>query len=255
MAIIKKINLDYNSEIDEVLNQARNDLGGGPIPPNPGYINPPQPKPRSQPKREEYHDFDNNGTPPPNQSYEEEGNTYGGQDEYEDYGGYEEDGGQYYRGGGGILSTGIKLAGVLAILLMIFIGIKSITNINYKKNKELENFVKMNPTGGYYESTPGDVFAENQGNTEGGLGGIDTSTLETEIMKYTKKTALDNRPMLTLESDNYGTFDIYIPYQKYTEMDNKGFILVDAEVVNGKVTFLYISSKQDNLNELLNKNN
>lgn len=236
-----------------MLNEARRDVGG------PSTFTPPGPIPSPQPPADVYQDFNQQqGTPQPRPQQVKQPQTPQSnpqpsfQEDWdespEDFGGEEV---EYYRGGG--LTTGLKVAGILLILLMIFIGYKSVTGISKKKNKELENLLRMNPTGGYYTSNPSNSTNSEDEGGEVGVG--DVAGLETEIMRYEKKISLDGRPMLTLESETYGIFDIFIPHHKYTSLEQKGYLLVDAEVINGKVTFLYISNKQDNLNKLLDKGN
>lgn len=262
---MKRINLDFDDETEDMLNDAKRGIERAPT------FSPPGPIPSPAQRQDEYHDFNQGpGSQPlqqpqpqiqsqyraqqnqPEHPQQQQQQEEWGDDEGQDWG-MDEGGVGDYRGGG--LGVGIKVAGILLILLMIFIGYKSVTNISKKKGKDLENILRMNPTGGYYEGNNSSSPSNSTSIETEGVDVVDIANLETEIMRYERKLSLDGRPMLALESEVYGIYDIYIPHYKYTSLDNKGFLLVDAEVVNGKITFLYISDKQDNLNKLLDKNN
>ena len=72
-----------------------------------------------------------------------------------------------------------------------------------------------------------------------------------DIAKYTKITNQDNRTGLKLNLDDYGEYTIFIPHMVYTTLDPKGYLIVDLEIVDNKVTYVYISEKQENFEKIL----
>ena len=157
-------------------------------------------------------------------------------------------------------SGGLKFAGVIFICLivaMVFILFK------YNKTKsemELSNYLKANPSGGYVDATNIDSdiktidSGENTelvGNSEGDSQGMaelqlsGKSKVVTAVAKYEKMLNTDGRTELKLEVEDYGNYEIYIPHGVYSKLKNKGYVIVDVETVGEKVTYVYISQKNE----------
>ena len=184
----------------------------------------------------------------------ENGNDY--DEGYGEQEGYEQG---YGGGGSALLATGLKLAGILMIALILFIGFQWVKGRKDKNFNEVEQIIKMYPTGGVRDEsnkikgyTPKTGNEQGQSTNESDLVDETLTGVITEIMKYTKGVAIDGRTLVSLESETYGYYEIYVPHSRYITLDEKGFLLVDVELVNDEVKFLYISNKQDNLNQLLN---
>lgn len=175
-------------------------------------------------------------------------------EEYEEEDCYDENGN--YRMEGGFLQNrfGLKIAGILFIALVIFIAVQSVLHVKNAKREELEEQLSLNPTGGVYVNAVDGTTTSNGDTASEGVPQVELaydSTFSTEIMEYTKSINDQGRTYLTVKNDDLGVFDIYIPNYKYAELDSKGYVLVDVEKVGSKVTFLYISSKQEDLKQLL----
>ena len=150
-----------------------------------------------------------------------------------------------------------------ALVLLVFIGIfvyKGLSSGNAKRQNELESFIKQQPSGGYVDMTSTEPYVEPTPETQEDYSEPEISTKTgakvnyiTEIARYTRQTDGDNRTYLNLTIEGYGEYKVHIPYYEYEKLDKGGYVLVDMELVKDKVTFVYISNKQENLKDLLNK--
>ena len=155
-----------------------------------------------------------------------------------------------------------KFAGVIVLVFLGFFLFRGVRSVERKNRAELEAFVKTNPTGGYIDNTvttqskevlPNETNASTESPTlDQQIMEDSKASLKTEIGKYEKYTDDRGRTAIKVVLDNYGEYDIYIPYLKYKDLEPKGYMLVDIELVNDKPTFLYMSSKQENLLDMLN---
>ena len=152
----------------------------------------------------------------------------------------------------------IKFTGVLVLIVIVVLGYRGFKSAGNKNKAELERFVKSNPTGGYIDRKgQGEIVSNTNTNTNTNTNEPEfdlygDSTLKTVIGKYEKALGEDGRTLIVVNLDDYGEYKIYIPYLKYKDLDEKGYMLVDVELVNDKPSFLYMSSKQENLLDMLN---
>ena len=154
----------------------------------------------------------------------------------------------------------LTVAGVIGLIIIVSLGLKIGTSKIKEYRQDRENRIRLNNS---QVTKSSDVFVytgdgssttgENENITSPKISkkGNNTTMVISDIAKFTKFVNEDNRTGLKLVLDEYGEYDIFIPYMIYETLDSKGYLIVDLEIVDKKITYIYISEKQENFEKIL----
>lgn len=161
----------------------------------------------------------------------------------------------------GVNKNLLTVAGVIGLIVIISLGLKIGTAKfkDYRQNRE--NRIRL------YNSQvtqSADVFVYTEGDSSTVSGkkgdltspkinkkGNNNTMVISDIAKFTKFVSEDNRTGLNLILDEYGEYNIFIPHMIYETLESKGYLIVDLEIVDKKITYIYISEKQENFEKIL----